>query len=91
MSDDPVAKTGRIELVTDQPPKNIYGWIGDNRSRFRRDFRLAGVRNNEEGRYLEPDMPELPPGYPDLPPPGVDISKFKRQDDEELEDVKIPR
>ena len=26
-------KRGRIELETSQPPKNIYGWVGDNQSR----------------------------------------------------------
>ena len=27
-------KRGRIELETNQPPKNIYGWVGDNQSRW---------------------------------------------------------
>jgi hypothetical protein len=42
----------------------IFGWMGDNLSRFRRDFRIAGVRNNEKGNYLLPDMPNEPEGYP---------------------------
>lgn len=91
MSDDPIAKTGRIELVTDQTPKNIYGWVGDTRSKFRRDFRLAGVRDNENGRFLVPDMPVIPPGYPDLAPPGIDTSKFKRQKNADLTELKLER
>ena len=42
----------------------IFGWMGDNLSRFRRDFRIAGVRNNEKGNYILPDMPNEPEGYP---------------------------
>ena len=37
--DDPIGKTGSIIIETDQAPKNIYGWVGDSRSNFRRDFR----------------------------------------------------
>merc|ERR1711935_317072 len=48
--------------------KQIYGWMGDTRSNFRRDFRLAGVRDNENGAFLFPDFPELPEGYPDVNP-----------------------
>ena len=59
--------------------------------RFRRDFRLAGVRNNEEGNYLLPDMPDVPPGYPDLAPEGFDSSKFKRVDTEDLVEPKMDR
>ena len=59
----------------------------DNRSKTRRDFRIAGVRNNENGRYLEPEMPELPPGYPDKAPElsKKQASKFKRIDDSTFE------
>lgn len=63
--DDPLTKRGGIELITDTPVKQIYGWVGDTRTRFRRDFRLAGVRNNHKGNTLKPDYPELPDGYPD--------------------------
>ena len=48
--------------------QQIYGWVGDTRSNFRRDFRLAGVRDNENGAFLFPDFPELPEGYPDVNP-----------------------
>ena len=67
--------------------KNIYGWVMDNRSRARRDFRIAGVRNNENGRYLEPEMPELPPGYPDKAPENIKkrATNFKRVDDSKFE------
>ena len=62
---DAEAKTGGIELTTDTMPKNIYGWVMDNRSNFRRDFRIAGIRNNEKGEFIKPDFPDYPPGYPD--------------------------
>ena len=45
-------KTGRIELITQTLPKNIYGWVFDNRDNFRRDFRIVGLRGNEKGFYM---------------------------------------
>ena len=63
--DDPISKKGGIELISNTPVKQIYGWVGDTRSDFRRDFRLAGVRNNHKGNFLKPDYPDLPEGYPD--------------------------
>ena len=59
--------------------------MGDTRSNFRRDFRVAGVRDNQNGAFLRPDFPELPPGYPDLNPncPGETCSKTKRVPDQE--------
>ena len=72
-------KTGGIELTTETMPKNIYGWVMDNRSRFRRDFRIAGVRDNHKGEYMMPDYPNYPPGYPDKAPVGDKVSKKARQ------------
>ena len=61
--------------------------MGDTRSKFRRDFRLAGVRNNEKGEFLRPDFPELPEGYPDMNPncpgkPDECTFEFKRVPDQ---------
>jgi hypothetical protein len=66
LTEDQKSRKGRIDLyVTGQiKPSMIFGWMGDNLSRFRRDFRIAGVRNNEKGNYLLPDMPNEPEGYP---------------------------
>lgn len=57
-----------LSLFLNSGIKQIYGWVGDTRSNFRRDFRLAGVRDNENGAFLRPDFPELPDGYPDMNP-----------------------
>ena len=82
--DDPEGKKGGIELITETPVKSIYGWVGDTRSNFRRDFRLAGVRNNQKGNTLKPDYPDLPEGYPDKSP---NKKKFIRQLDlDEIEE-----
>ena len=52
-SRDPVRKTGKIVLTVTEEPVEIYGWVGDTRSKTRKDFRIFGVRNNEE--WTDPD------------------------------------
>ena len=47
--DDHVAKTGGIELVSNTPVTEIYGWVGDTCNDFRRDFRLIGLVDNDIG------------------------------------------
>ena len=47
-------KTGRIDLTVTDEPIEIYGWVGDTRSKTRKDFRIFGVRNNEE--WSDPDQ-----------------------------------
>ena len=76
--DDPEKKTGGITLTTDTPPKQIYGWVGDTRNNFRRDYRLIGLRGNDEGAYWEPAYPELPDGYPGKAPSGR-MNPFKKR------------
>ena len=56
---DPEKKTGGIEFWSDTAPKQIYGWVGDTRADYRRDYRLLGLRGNEEGEYWIPDFPEV--------------------------------
>ena len=78
--DDPEAKTGGIELISNTPVKEIYGWVGDTRNDFRRDFRLVGLVDNDIGYSEMPDYPDLPPGYPDKAPAGIDTSKYRIKD-----------
>ena len=66
--DDPEKKTGGITLTTDTPVKQIYGWVGDTRNQFRRDYRLLGLKGNHLGDYWTPEMPQLPDGYPGKAP-----------------------
>jgi len=75
--DDAEKKTGGIELITNTPVKEIYGWVGDTRNDFRRDFRLVGLEDNHLGYYEMPDYPNEPPGYPDKAPQGVDTSSYR--------------
>ena len=35
-----------------------------------RDFRIAGVKDNEMGEYWMPEYPDYPAGYPDKAPSG---------------------
>jgi len=83
--DNPEEKTGGIELYAETPIKQIYGWVGDTRTNFRRDFRVAGVRDNQNGAFLRPEFPDLPPGYPDMNPncPGESCAKTKRVPEQE--------
>ena len=78
---DAEGKTGGIELTTETFPKNIYGWVMDNRNNARWDFRIVGVRGNEEGVSLHPEYAELPEGYPDKAPSDEYAKKFKRVPD----------
>ena len=41
---EPGSRTASIELITSEMPKKVFGWVGDNHSKFRKDFRL--------GRYI---------------------------------------
>ncbi|CBY21725.1 unnamed protein product [Oikopleura dioica] len=83
--DDPVAKNGGIELTFETFPKNVYGWVMDSKTRFRRDFRIVGLRDNDKGFYAGCEMfdcpDELPPGYPDKAPVGKSVKKYKRVPD----------
>ena len=38
---DPGSRTASIELITSEMPKKVFGWVGDNHSKFRKDFRLG--------------------------------------------------
>ena len=61
---DAVRRTGRIEITCSEEPIEIYGWVGDTPSKTRKDFRIFGVRNNED--WTDPDKNfHLP--YPDYP------------------------
>ena len=35
-------------MEVSEQPVQIYGWVGDTKSKTRRDFRAFGVRNNTE-------------------------------------------
>jgi len=91
LTEDQESRKGRIDLyVTGQiKPSMIFGWMGDNLSRFRRDFRIAGVRNNEKGNYILPDMPNEPEGYPGPCPEGAvcpdACASRSEEEDEEIE------
>ena len=78
--DDPEKKTGGIELVTNTPVKEIYGWVGDTRNDFRRDYRLIGLQDNHLGYWEMPPYADEPPGYPDKAPAGVDTSSYRVTD-----------
>ena len=103
--DDKANKRGGIEITTSEMPKKIFGWIGimtsfnlehdldlsgDNQTKFKKDFRLAGIRNNDKGNYTIPEMPEYPPGYPDKAPvpPPADVNSRLDSNDLDLESEK---
>ena len=50
---DPEKRTGRIDITCSEEPIEIYGWVGDTRSKTRKDWRIFGVRNNEDWKDPE--------------------------------------
>ena len=38
---NPGSRIASIELITSEMPKKVFGWVGDNHSKFRKDFRLG--------------------------------------------------
>lgn len=72
--------------------KVLYYWYiaklwkaRNSKTRFRRDFRIVGLRDNDKGFYAGCEMfdcpDELPPGYPDKAPVGKSVKKYKRVPD----------
>ena len=47
-----------------------------------RDFRIAGVVDNEKGAYWKPEYPDYPPGYPDKAPEGGKKGPKRVKDEE---------
>ena len=64
-----------------------------SKTRFRRDFRIAGLKDNEKGFYAGCDLfvcpDELPPGYPDKAPVGKSVKKFKRVPDSKAKPMRF--